>query len=74
MTRLLDKIGLLKLLKLLNPKFGMKKTLDENTEIRNKYLLEIDYNTDLQFDTTALVGKAAAPYVGTAQVGQSYVA
>ena len=41
---------------------------------RHKYVLNIDYDTDIKFNTDQIVGDAAAPYVGTAIVGSTYVA
>lgn len=53
-----------------------KTTLDvlnDSIEARRKYLLEIDYAKELAFDTDWIVGDNA-PYVGSAVVGQTYVA
>jgi hypothetical protein len=76
----LDKTGLETLLKKFKNIFGLKFTLDTsienlNTSIENrrKYLLEIDYEKELAFNTDWIVGDNA-PYVGSAVVGQTYVA
>lgn len=69
----LDKTGLGTFLTQLKKILGLKSTLDTNTEIRRQYLLEIDYENILAFDTDWIVGDNA-PYVDTAIVGQTYVA
>ena len=53
--------------------FGYKSALDETMDIRRQYLLEIDYDKTLKFDTSWIVGDNS-PYVGSAIVGQTYVA
>lgn len=55
-------------------KWGLKSIISNNAAIRNQYLFSIDYDADLKFDTNFLVGKSAAPYVGQAVVGSTYVA
>lgn len=69
----LDKHGLGTFLSQLKNIFGYKSTLDENMEIRRQYLLEIDYDEVLAFDTTWIVGDNN-PYVSYAAVGSTYVA
>lgn len=70
----LDKTGLGTLLNLLENIFGhSKKALEEQEATRQKYLLEIDYDKELAFNTDFLVGDNS-PYVGSAVVGQTYVA
>ena len=69
----LDKKGLSVFLAQLKNIFGYKATLDNSMDIRRQYLLEIDYEKELKFDTTWIVGDNA-PYVGSAIVGQTYVA
>lgn len=69
----LDKKGLGVFLAQLKNIFGYKSALDETMDIRRQYLLEIDYEKELAFDTTWIVGDNA-PYVGSAVVGQTYVA
>lgn len=69
----LDKNGLETLLNKLKEKCGLKATLDKCAEVRRKYLLEIDYEKELAFKTDWIVGDNA-PYVGSAVVGQTYVA
>lgn len=49
------------------------KVLNDSMENRRKYLLEIDYEKELAFDTAWIIGDNA-PYVGSAVVGQTYVA
>lgn len=51
----LDKHGLGTFLTQLKNIFGYKSTLDENMEIRRQYLLEIDYDEELAFDTTLII-------------------
>lgn len=55
-------------------KWGLKSIISSNAAIRNQYLFNIDYDTDIKFNTDQIVGDAAAPYVGTAVVGSTYVA
>ena len=74
MNKLLNQEGLELLLSLLAAQVGRKSVLDKNIELRNKYVLNIDYDTDIKFNTDQIVGDAAAPYVGTAIVGSTYVA
>lgn len=71
--RFLDKHGLSTFLTQLKNIFGYKSTLDETMEIRRQYLLEIDYEKELAFDTSFIVGDNN-PYVGYAVVGSTYVA
>lgn len=54
--------------------FGFKSIVDQVAVDRRKYLLEIDYDAELKFNTEALVSITNSPYVGSAQVGQTYVA
>lgn len=69
----LDKHGLGTFLAQLKNIFGYKSALDETMDIRRQYLLEIDYDATLAFDTSRIAGNSA-PYVGSAIVGQTYVA
>ena len=69
----LDKHGLSTFLAQLKNIFGYKSTLDETMEIRRQYLLEIDYDDVLKFNTSVIVGENS-PYVGSAIVGETYVA
>jgi hypothetical protein len=69
----LDRAGLEIVLGQLKNIFGYKSALDETMNIRQQYLLEIDYEKELAFDTDWIVGNNA-PYVGQAYVGQTYVA
>lgn len=69
----LDKHGLGTFLAQLKNIFGYKSALDETMNIRKQYLLEVDYDKELAFDTTWIVGDNS-PYVGSARVGQTYVA
>lgn len=78
--KLLDQVGLETLLDQLKAFFGLKKDLDEDAgrveqigQIRQQYLLEIDYEKELAFDIGQIVG-GNSPYVGSAVVGQTYVA
>ena len=68
----LDKHGLGTLLAQLKNIFGYKSALDETMNIRRQYLLEIDYDKELAFDTTWIVGDNS-PYVDSATVGSTYV-
>lgn len=49
------------------------EVLNDSMENRRKYLLEIDYEKELAFKTDWIIGDNA-PYVGSAVVGQTYVA
>ena len=69
----LDIHGLGTLLSQLKNIFGYKSKLDDSMDIRRQYLLEIDYDSTLKFDTSQIVGDNS-PYVGMAVVGQTYVA
>jgi hypothetical protein len=69
----LDKKGLGTFLAQLKNIFGYKSALDETMNIRRQYLLEIDYEKELAFDTSFIVGDNN-PYVGYAVVGSTYVA
>lgn len=69
----LDKHGLSTFLAQLKNIFGYKSNLDNSMDIRRQYLLEIDYESTLAFDTDFIVGNNN-PYVGYAIVGQTYVA
>lgn len=78
--QLLDRTGLETLLNKFKNIFGLKSTLDTsiknlNTSMENrrKYLLEIDYEKELAFKTDQIIGDNS-PYVGSAVVGQTYVA
>ena len=53
---LLDKHGLGVFLAQLKNILGYKSNLDETMEIRRQYLLEIDYDNSLAFDTSWIVG------------------
>lgn len=49
------------------------EVLNKNMDIRRQYLLEIDYENTLAFNTSFIVGDNN-PYVGYAVVGSTYVA
>ena len=72
----LNKIGLDTFLSLFDTKLKIskrKKALAESERLRKQFLEQIDYEKELAFDTTWIVGDNA-PYVGSAIVGQTYVA
>ena len=69
----LDKHGLGTFLTQLKNIFGYKSAVDETMDIRRQYLLEIDYEKELAFDVNQIIGDNS-PYVGSAVVGQTYVA
>lgn len=69
----LDKHGLSTFLAQLKNIFGYKSNLNNSMDIRRQYLLEIDYEQELAFDTDWIVGNNS-PYIGSAIVGQTYVA
>ena len=69
----LDKQGLSTFLAQLKNIFGYNSNLNETMNIRQQYLLEIDYDSTLKFDTYWIVGDNS-PDVGSAIVGQTYVA
>jgi histidinol phosphatase-like PHP family hydrolase len=81
--KFLDKQGLKTFLTQLKNIFGVPdktgkkraslKVLNGIEATRKKYLLEIDYEKELAFNTDWIVGDNA-PYVGSAVVGQTYVA
>lgn len=81
--KFLDKQGLKTFLTQLKNIFGVPdktgkrrnslKVLNDVEAARKKYLLEIDYENTLKFDTDWIIGDNA-PYVGSAVVGQTYVA
>lgn len=52
--------------------FGKKKLAVKHRNALETYILNIDY-TGLEFNTDIIVGNNA-PYVGSAVVGQTYVA
>ena len=68
----LDKHGLSIFLAQLKTIFGYKSKLDKAMDLRRQYLLEIDYDDLLAFDTSFIVGDNN-PYVGYAVVGSTYV-
>lgn len=74
--KFLSKIGLTTLLNYIKTRklFGYKSIVDQAAADRRKYLLEIDYDAELKFNTEALVSITNSPYVGSARVGQTYVA
>jgi len=69
----LDKKGLSTFLAQLKNIFGNKTTLDQCTETRATYLLNIDYEHDLAFDVKQIIFDNS-PYVGSAVVGSTCVA
>lgn len=70
----LDKRGLGTFLAQLKNIFGYKSTLDATMEIRQQYLLNIDYEKELAFDTSFIIGGSATSSVtGTATVGAAIV-
>lgn len=73
MNQLLNQERLELLLSLLAAQVGRKSVLDKNIELRNKYVLNIDYDTDIKFNTNLIIGEETPPYVGTALVGFTYV-
>ena len=70
----LDKKGLSTFLAQLKNIFGYKSILDETMKIRQRYLLQIEYEKELAFDTTWIVPSNNSPYVGIAIVGHTCVA
>lgn len=54
--------------------FGFKSIVDQVAADRRQYLLEIDYDTELAFNINYIIGEDAAPYVGQAVVGNTFVA
>lgn len=74
--KFLNKTGLNTFLRLFDTKLKVserKEALAESERLRKQFLEEIDYDKDLAFDVTWLVGDSS-PYVGSAVVGQTYVA
>ena len=72
--KLLTKSVLSNLLAQFKNIFGLKSVLDKNIEDRRQYLLEIDYEKELAFNIDYIIGEDAAPYVGQAVVGNTFVA
>lgn len=56
----LDKTGLSEFLKGLKNILGLKDKLDASMTARRTYLLEIDYEQDLAFNTDVVVGNNTA--------------
>ena len=73
MNKLLSQEGLELLLSLLAAQVGHKSVLDKNIELRNRYVLNIDYDTYIKFNTSLIIGEETPPYVGAALVGFTYV-
>lgn len=69
----LDKRGLTTFLTQSKKIFWPKTTLNEIKKARQQNLLEINYEETLAFNTSIIVGENA-PYVGSAVVGQTYLA
>lgn len=69
----LDIVGLRIFLIQLKTIFGKQADLVEIAAVRRKNLLEINYEKELAFDTSFIVGDNG-PYVGYAVVGSTYVA
>lgn len=70
----LNKTGLNTLLMQLKNIFGSKSILDTCMEARRSNLLEIDYDKELAFDTSFIIGGSAASSVtGTATAGAAIV-
>ena len=53
--------------------FGSKKVLETQRLYRQTYLLNIDYDDKLAFDTEWIIGDGAGAYVGDAIVGATYI-
>jgi hypothetical protein len=53
--------------------FGSKEVLETHRLYRQTYLLNVDYDDKLSFDTKWIVGDGAAAYVGVATVGVTYL-
>jgi hypothetical protein len=69
----LDKVGLGIFFAQLKKIFGYKSALDNTMNIRQQYLLEINYEQDLAFNTEQIIIDNS-PYVGSARVGSTRVA
>ena len=73
MNKFLAGEGLECALDLLKSVLGAREPVQSNGAARTQFLLEIDYENDLAFNINWIVGDNS-PYVGSAVVGQAYVA
>lgn len=53
--------------------FGLENFTIKHRDALNTYVLNIDYDKDLGFNTDSIVGNNM-PYVGSAIVGSTYIA
>jgi len=65
--------NLIEILSLMAAAFGSKELAAKHRNALETYVLNIDYENTLAFDTSFIVGDSA-PYVGYAKVGYTYVA
>lgn len=70
--KFLDKTRLLRFYNKLKSVFGSKKVLDVSMLYRNRYLLNIDYVSEIAFDTTWIVTDTDAR-VGYARVDITHI-
>lgn len=73
MSAYLDKVGVKYLLSKFKQIFGLNKELNTAMDYRRQYLLNIDYEKELQFNTDWIVGQGAGSYVGEAIVGITHL-
>ena len=71
--KFLDKKNLITICKKFKEIFGSKKVLETQRLYRQTYLLNIDYDDKLAFDTEWIIGDGAGAYVGDAIVGSTYI-
>lgn len=69
----LDKSKLITVYKKFKEIFGSKKDLDIQRSYRQTYLLDVNYDDKIAFDTEWIVGEGAGAYVGEAIVGVTYI-
>lgn len=79
MWKFLDKIGLGYLLELLKNIFASNKEVEQVVEETNLYVLEIDYDKELKFDTTLIISSVegpspSSPIIGTGLINQLIIA
>lgn len=76
MWKFLDKIGLSYLLNLLKNIFASNKEVEQVVEETNLYVLEIDYDKELKFDTSLIISseEGSSPIIGTGTINQLIIA
>lgn len=65
--------NLKEILELMKTIFGVKSLAVKHREALDTYVLNVDYENNLKFNTDVIVGNNS-PYVGSAIVGSTYLA